>query len=132
MINLTKENIDLYCAKSYDNPLCFSLKEFKQDFNRLSLIKRHLTKYKKERKNLNERIILNHIISFTNVFSVYHGLRILFFYLPESYYRYIIPFLFYLGYIDYDSTISKIENKDIHIRNIKNIDYYIIERLNKL
>lgn len=133
MLNLTQENINLYCAKSYDNPLCYSVAEFKQDLNRVSLIKRSITKYKlKGRKHLNPRLILNHIISFTNVFSVHHGLRILFYYIPEDYYRFLVPFLFYLGYINRSSVIQNINNRDIFISSINNIDYYIIEQLNQL
>lgn len=65
---LTEENFDLFAAKHYDNPTCFSREEFEEDINRFKYIKKLVYRYI-DRGELRERLILNHIIVLYNVFG---------------------------------------------------------------
>lgn len=80
---MTKENYIVTAMHSYDNPSCHSIEEFKEDLNRIKYIKRLLNRYIKTKK-LKERLILNHLIIFTNMFGNEMAVKMLFFKLkPE-------------------------------------------------
>ena len=68
MDNISEENFVLVAAKYYDNPQCTSTEEFYDDLNKFKYIKRLFNKYV-ETGDLKERLILNHIVVLTNVFS---------------------------------------------------------------
>jgi hypothetical protein len=91
---ITKENFELYAAKHYNNPGCVGVKEFKEDLKRIKYIKRLLNKYL-TRGELNERLLLNHIISLRNVFE-HHTVPILFFKMEPKYWSAVKTFLVFL------------------------------------
>ena len=95
---ISDTNYILYAMKAYENPHCMGLDEFNEDLNRTKYIKRLFRKY--QRNNvLRERLILNHIIIFCNVFGVQSGIRMLFFRMEEDLYSSLKTFLLYLDYI---------------------------------
>jgi len=98
---LNDENLLLYAAKHYYNPRCIDAEEFYEDLNRVKYIKRLLNKYEESGK-ISERLILNHLIVFFNVFGIESALRILEFKINEKYWPYIKPFLIFLKYIRND------------------------------
>lgn len=114
---LAEDNFILYAAKHYDNPECFDTEEFLMDLNRFKYIKRLLNKYS-ETGILKETLILNHIIVIYNIFGVVAATRMLFFRL-DGLYKYLKPFLEYLGYLP-----TKVENIGY---NCKSIDCTEIE-----
>ena len=67
--HLTDENFLIYCAKRYDNPQAISTEEFLADLERIKYIKKLLTKYNYNGE-LNERLILNHIMTLNNCFGL--------------------------------------------------------------
>ena len=95
---LTDSNYILYAMKAYENPHCMGVEEFQEDLNRTKYIKRLFRKY--QRNNvLRERLILNHIIIFCNVFGVQAGIRMLFYKMELDLHEYLKTFLLYLDYI---------------------------------
>jgi len=95
---LTDSNYMIYAMKAYENPHCMGLDEFTEDLNRTKYIKRLFRKYQRD-DVLRERLILNHIIIFCNVFGVQPGVRMLFFKMEMELWSYLKTFLIYLEYI---------------------------------
>jgi hypothetical protein len=95
---LSEKNFLLYAAKYYENPQCFSIDEFNEDLKRFQYIKRLFNKYRDNKNNLKERLILNHIIILYNVFHPPACTRMLFFKL-DGYYELLKPFLIYTNYM---------------------------------
>jgi len=65
---LTNENYLMYALLHYDNPHWVDIKEYFEDVRKLKYIKRLFNRYKEDNV-MKERLILNHLISFYNVFS---------------------------------------------------------------
>ena len=122
-IILSEENFLLYAAKYYDNPQCQSTDEFYDDLKRFKYIKRLFNKYL-ETGELKERLILNHILVLTNVFSPEVAVKLLFIRLDE-YLHLLKPFLVLLNML-----LERIEiNNDVrHTVDIL-MDEAIVERL---
>ena len=122
-IILSEENFLLYAAKYYDNPQCQSTDEFYDDLKRFKYIKRLFNKYL-ETGELKERLILNHILVLTNVFSPEVAVKLLFIRLDE-YMHLLKPFLVLLNILP-----ERIEiNNDVcHTVDIL-MDEAIVERL---
>ena len=76
--DLNEKNFLLYAMKYYDNPQCVEVEEFNDDLKKIKYIKRLFNQYALEGV-LKERLLLNHIIVFYNVFSVEAATRILFY-----------------------------------------------------
>ena len=88
----------MFAMKHYDNPQCMGMEEFQEDLNRIKYIKRLFRKYKKNGV-LRERLLLNHIIIFYNVFGVVPGTRILFYKIEEEMHELLKTFLVFLNYL---------------------------------
>ena len=95
--DLTEKNINAYVIMSYDNPQCVGMEEFEDDLKIPKYIKRLINRYLSTGE-LKERLILNHIILFYNVFGYDAATRILFFKLDESDYSILKTFLTYFEY----------------------------------
>lgn len=67
-MKLDHDNLELYAAKYYSNPVCLTTDEFKEDLKRVQFIKRLLKRYIRG-ESIPIRLLLNHIISFYNVFD---------------------------------------------------------------
>jgi len=93
--NLTDDNFMLYAMHNYQNPSCNSMKEFQEDLNRIRYIKRLFNKYYKTGK-LKERLILNHIVVFYNMFGREASTRMIFLKIDENFHSYLKTFLSYL------------------------------------
>jgi len=88
----------MFAMKHYDNPQCMGMDEFQEDLNRIKYIKRLFRKYKKNGV-LRERLLLNHIIIFYNVFGIEAGTRILFYKIEEEMHSLLKTFLVFLNYL---------------------------------
>ncbi len=95
---LNNENYISYAMDAYSNPQCKSIEEFNDDLNRTKYLKRLFKKYETS-GILKERLILNHIIIFYNVFGVESASRLLFFKIEENFYSTLKTFLVYLNYL---------------------------------
>ena len=123
---LDNENYTLYAAKHYDNPTCRSVEEFNEDLTRLIYLKRLFRRYRRTGE-LRERLILNHLITFYNVFGNEASTRLLFFKIDADLYDILKTFLVYLDYLP-DST------KPVNGIDIVGIalDNSIVDQLRKL
>ena len=88
-------NIIDYAMRNYDNPQCKSLEEFEEDFNRIRYVKRLLKRYDRD-GNLRERLIINHLIILSNVFSQIPATRMLFFKIEPELHIYLKTFMSFL------------------------------------
>lgn len=96
--NLTDNNISAYMIMSYENSQCLNIDEFEDDTKIPKYIKRLINRYIAVGE-LKERLILNHIILFYNVFNHEAATRILFFKMDHDDYSILKTFLTYLNYM---------------------------------
>lgn len=92
---LHEKNFLLYCARAYRNPHCTSTEEFCEDLRNLKYCRKLITRYI-NKGELKERLILNHLITLSNVFEPEALVRILFLKMEDQM-QYLRPFLEYLG-----------------------------------
>lgn len=102
---LTKDNFVLYAAKYYDNPQCTDTEEFFDDLNRFKYIKKLFGRYH-NKGDLQERLILNHLIVLYNVFGIDAANHMVRFQIEERYFPYLKPFLVFLNYIPEDELVE--------------------------
>ena len=121
---LTNENYLMYALLHYDNPHCIDIKEYFEDVRKLKYIKRLFNRYKEDGV-LKERLILNHIISFYNVFEYEAATRLLFFRVGEQYHSLLKTFLVFLNKMP-DKINENLYSSDIYL------DEKIIEILRDL
>ena len=126
--DLNEKNFLLYAMKEYNNPQCTDVEEFNDDLKKIKYIKRLLNQYVSEGV-LKERLLLNHIIVFYNVFPPAAATRILFFKIEERFWPILKPFLFYLKLMPEDK-IESIMGKEIRTNEIL-MDQGVIDSLRK-
>jgi len=126
--DLNEKNFLLYAMKEYNNPQCTEIEEFNDDLKKIKYIKRLLNQYVSEGV-LKERLLLNHIIIFYNVFPPAAATRILFFKIEERFWPILKPFLFYLKLMPEDR-IESIMGKEIRTNEIL-MDQGVIDSLRK-
>ena len=94
---LTNDNILNYALKNYDNVGTTDVDEFYQDFKMIpKYLKRLFNRYR-ETGDLKERLILNHMIIFYNVFGAEAATRMLFFRTDPEHYGTLKTFLVFLN-----------------------------------
>jgi len=96
---VTEDNYLIVAAKHYSNPQCSSTDEFYADLDRIKYIKRIINRYL-ESGDLSERLLLNHIIVFCNVFGVEIGVKMMAVKLDYKYWSVIKTILVFLKYIE--------------------------------
>jgi len=126
--DLNEKNFLLYAMKEYNNPQCTEVEEFNDDLKKIKYIKRLLNQYVSEGV-LKERLLLNHIIIFYNVFPPAAATRILFFKIEEKFWPMLKPFLFYLKLMPEDK-IESIMGREIKTNEIL-MDQGVIDSLRK-
>lgn len=67
--NLTSANYLLYASKNYHNPTAESVSEFREDLDRIKYINRLLHRYLESKEDLKEKLVVNHLMTFFNVFG---------------------------------------------------------------
>lgn len=93
---LTEKNIMLFALKHYDNVQSNSMEEFLNDYRIPKYLKRLFNKFE-ESGELKERLILNHLIIFFNVFGTEPATRMLFFKINQRHWGYLKTFLVFLN-----------------------------------
>jgi len=96
---VTEDNLLLYAAKNYYNPLGASSEDFHEDLKRFKYLKRLVNRYITHGE-LSERLILNHLIVIFNMFGIEAGCKILELKLNPGHWPIIKPFLIFLRYIE--------------------------------
>jgi hypothetical protein len=125
---LTEANISLYLMKTYDNPHCRDIQEFWDDVSRIKYLKRLFRRYN-DKGILKERLILNHLITFYNVFLPEHATRILFYKLESDLWGPLSTFLTFLNFLP--EKVSGVSQETINTSNIL-LDMKILDTLQKL
>jgi len=115
----------MYSMKEYNNIQCVDIEEYYDDLKKIKYIKRLFNIYKNDGQ-LKERLILNHLITWYNVFSVEAGTRILFYKIEEHFWPMLKTFLIFLDRMP--DTIESIRGKTILSTDIK-LDDGIVTRL---
>lgn len=94
---LNDKNYIRYAMNNYDNP-SGSVEEFQEDMARIVYLKRLFRKYQKTGV-IRENLILNHLITFYNVFGVEVATRLLFFRMDTDLHYILKTFLVFLNYL---------------------------------
>ena len=97
---LNEDNFVLYAMKYYDNPQCTTTDEFTSDLDRFKYLRKLFNRF--GNGDLQQRLILNHIIVIANVFGVKPAVSMLYFKIAEKHHNALRTFLVYLGYV-YDT-----------------------------
>ena len=126
--DLNEKNFLLFAMQHYDNPQCVDVEEFNDDLRKIKYIKRLFNQYSLGGV-LKERLLLNHIIVFFNVFQTKAATRILFFKLDEKFWPMLKTFLFYLKFMPEDK-IESINGKELIVTDIL-MDQGVIDSLSK-
>ena len=116
---LNTRNFKLYAAQHYNNPECTDVVEFKEDLSRFKYIKRLLSRYEAH-GDLQERLILNHLIVIYNVFGIEAANRMLWYKVEKGHWTYIKPFLVFLNYLPIDEKVE-IPLDPIVIERLRNL-----------
>ena len=74
-VELTEKNFVLFAARNYINPRVLDPEEFEEDLTRFKYLKRLFSRYK-DKQELQERLILNHLTVIHNVFGIQVGVGI--------------------------------------------------------
>jgi hypothetical protein len=125
--DLNDDNYVLFAAKVYARPSAVQ-SEFEEDLNRILYIKRLLSKYYST-GILKDRLLLNHLIIFVNVFGISSATRLLWLRLEEKDWKVIKPFLLYLNVLPVQ--IQMVKGKTIFTDEIQ-MDEQAIEALRAL
>lgn len=96
---LTKDTIELYAARFYNNTLCASKEEFDEDFERFSLVQRIARKHVRK-GSINIRLLINHIIALSNMFTTPAAKKILMFVCNNNEKEVVKACLLYLGHME--------------------------------
>jgi hypothetical protein len=126
--DLNDKNVVAYMIMSYDNPQCIDMEEFEDDMKIPKYIKRLINRYTTTGE-LKTRLMLNHIISFYNVFGNEPATRILFLKMDEEDYPILKTFLTYLNRMP--NIIEMIRGKVIYDSDILVLDE-VVENLREL
>lgn len=124
-MEINEENLLMYAIKNYDNPECTGMKEFEEDFERCIYIKRLFRRYHKKRE-LKEKLILGHLITFYNVFGIEPATKILLYKLEPELYYILKTFIVYLNFVPNNSEkmeecLLKVAMDDGIIRTLREI-----------
>lgn len=95
---LTDDNFTIFATKHYNNPQCLDIAEFEEDIARFKYVKRLLRRYNQS-GDLQERLILNHLIIIYNVFGIEAANKMLFHKIEEELWPALKTFLIFLQYL---------------------------------
>ena len=123
--DLNDDNFLMFAMKEYNDIQCTDIEEFYDDLKKIKYIKRLFNIYKNNGQ-LKERLILNHLIVFYNVFPIQAGTRILFYKIEKDFLPMLKTFLIFLDRMP--ETIDSIRGETIRAADIL-LDDGIVTRL---
>ena len=126
--DLREENFLMYAMREYNNIQCTDIEEFYDDLKKIKYIKSLFNIYKNNGQ-LKERLILNHLIIFYNVFPAQAGTRILFYKIEDNFWPMLKTFLIFLDRMP--EKIESIRGSTIRASDIK-LDEGIVTRLRSI
>jgi len=95
---LNNANFELYAANNYTNSACLDVQEFYDDVAKFKYIVRLLRRYR-DTGVIQERLVLNHIITIYNVFNIAAANRMIFYKVDIDLWPALKTFLIYLHYL---------------------------------
>jgi hypothetical protein len=126
--DLTDDNFLMFAMKEYNDIQCTDIEEFYDDLKKIKYIKRLFNIYKNNGQ-LKERLILNHLIVFYNVFPAQAGTRILFYKIEKTFWPMLKTFLIFLDRMP--DTIDSIRGEMIKT-SVIGVDDGIVTRLRSI
>jgi len=91
IVTLNEKNFKIHCARNYDSvDIC----AFNEDLARIYMVRKLIRKYIAT-SEINERLVLNHVIILSNVFGNFSN-NIFYYIFDASEYKYINSFLLFL------------------------------------
>lgn len=96
---LTSSNFLEFAAENYRNPRCLSVQEFFDDVARFKYTKRLLNRYKRTGV-IQERLLINHLISIFNVFDIPAAIDMLYYKCDEDTWPALKSCLLYLNHLN--------------------------------
>jgi hypothetical protein len=101
---LNSDNFVLFATRHYNNNQCTDVEEFYEDLKRFKYLKRLFSRY--EQGDLQERLILNHIIIMHNVFGIDAAKRMIFYKIDEKHWPALKSFMVFLNYLREDEYVE--------------------------
>ena len=126
--DINDDNFLMFAMKEYNDIQCTDIEEFYDDLKKIKYIKRLFNIYINTGQ-LKERLILNHLIVFYNVFPVQAGTRILFYKIEKDFWPMLKTFLIFLDRMP--DIIDSIRGEIIRTSNIQ-LDEGIVTRLRSI
>ena len=126
--DLNDDNFLMFAMKEYNDIQCTDIEEFYDDLKKIKYIKRLFNIYKNNGQ-LKERLILNHLIVFYNVFPIQAGTRILFYKIEKDFWPMLKTFLIFLDRMP--EKIDSIRGETIRASDIQ-LDDGIVTRLRSI
>lgn len=114
MINSDTEFLQ-YAFSRYDNPKLSSVEDFESDLKRFTYINTLLNRYRADKLDLKDRLIINHLIILGNCFTVSGLLDMLKYKITKENTAVCNTFLYHLGNINYSA---------------EELDFYLLDILN--
>ena len=116
---LDDDNFVLFAMNNYNNRQCTSTEEFYDDLNRFKYIKRLLSRYQQDGV-IQERLLINHIVVFHNIFGIKAANKMLWYKIEEKHWPVIKTVLLFLNFIP--------DTEKIEIP----LDSHMVEKLRKI
>jgi hypothetical protein len=98
-------NFELYASRMYVTADMSTYEEFQEDLNRFMYLGRLFKRYHLN-DDLQERLILNHMIVIFNLFSAEGALKLLFCKTEREHWSYLKTFLIYLNFLTDEALIN--------------------------
>lgn len=105
---LTSKNFSTFAYENYRHPGCADLDEFYEDLQRFKYLKKLMNGYLKTAR-ISERLLLNHLITLTNVFGIEATKKMLEYKMEREHWPIMKPCLQFLNYIrpdEYSDVVS--------------------------
>jgi hypothetical protein len=98
-------NFELYASRTYMIADTSTYEEFQEELSRFMYLARLFKRYHLN-DDLQERLILNHMIVIFNLFSLEGALKLLFYKTDREHWSYLKTFLIYLNFLTDDALIN--------------------------
>ena len=113
---MNEDNFLMYAIKNYYNPGSMGMSELEADLKKFKYIKRLLNRYKTYGE-INERLVLNHLVVLYNVFGD-ATTDMLFYKIDKEYWSDLKTYLVYLHRMPLETVVSPgIKETDIPLNN---------------
>ena len=118
---LNSKNFLDYAIQNYRNPECRDIEEFSEEVNRIKYLKRLFSRYDQD-NDFKCRLVVNHLIVFSNVFGDVPSCRILFFKVEEKYHHILKTCLVYMNILPDDIPELDISSIPLDIKILKKLE----------